>query len=334
MAELVAGIGMSHSTLVVTDDGAAWAQHEAVDRKNPYLRDLSGREVTFEELESANGSRYASQASVEHLSLQAGATRRAVERLRADVTALAPDVLIVFGDDQMELHDLDHMPALGVFYGDQIVMGRSIRFATYEEDLGGVVDFKRAYAMDAHHVFPGHGAFARHLIASLMDDGFDVAAFAEVRDPAKAGVGHAFGIVETQLMSPGEIPLVPVFVNTYWAPNQLPVPRCWELGLGVRRAIDTFPAGLRIAVVASGGLSHFSTDEQLDARVLNACREGDGQALRELPPKLLNGGSSEIRNWIAVAAACSDKRVSWHEYIPVYRTAAGTGVGLAFMLWT
>jgi hypothetical protein len=49
--------------------------------------------------------------------------------------------------------------------------------------------------------------------------------------------------------------------------------------------------------------------------------------------ELLKGGSSEIRNWIAVAAACRDKPMSWHEYVPVYRTPARTGVGLAFGLW-
>jgi 3-O-methylgallate 3,4-dioxygenase len=47
----------------------------------------------------------------------------------------------------------------------------------------------------------------------------------------------------------------------------------------------------------------------------------------------MNGGSSEIRNWIAVAAACRDLTVAWDEYLPVYRSAAGTGVGLGFMLW-
>jgi len=46
--------------------------------------------------------------------------------------------------------------------------------------------------------------------------------------------------------------------------------------------------------------------------------------------ELLNSGSSEIRNWIAVAAMFQSVKAKWSEYLPVYRTVAGTGIGLAF----
>jgi 3-O-methylgallate 3,4-dioxygenase len=49
---------------------------------------------------------------------------------------------------------------------------------------------------------------------------------------------------------------------------------------------------------------------------------------------LLNAGSSEIRNWIAVSAACTHLKLAWDEYIPVYRTVAGTGCGLGFACWS
>jgi 3-O-methylgallate 3,4-dioxygenase len=235
----------------------------------------------------------------------------------------------------MELHELDNMPALAVYYGDELVMGTSLRFATYVNELGGNIStMMREYAMDAPHRFPGHPALALHLIATLQDQCFDVGAMNGVPPYGGRGVGHAFGIMERKLMDPpGSIPVVPLFVNTYWPPNQVPVSRCYDLGLAVRRAIDSFPADLRVAVVASGGLSHFSTDEELDRRVLDACREGDERALRELPPELLNGGNSEIRNWIAVAGACQGLDLTFEEYIPVYRTAVGTGIGLAFAHW-
>lgn len=334
MADVVAGIGMSHSTLVVTDDVDVWVRHADVDRLNPYLRDTSGELVTFAELERANGGRYAEASRPERLAEQVSKTRQAVRRLREDVAALDLDVLIVFGDDQMELHDLDHMPALGIFYGEHLTMGTRIHFAAYERELGDVEELKRGYAMDANHVFPGHAPLATHLIRSLQEQGFDPSALGEVRAPEVAGIGHSYGVVETQLMEPGTIPLIPVYVNTYWAPNQIPVSRCYDLGLAVRRAVRDFPDDLRVGVVASGGLSHFSTDEELDRRVLEACRAGDEEALRALPPALLNGGSSEIRNWIAVAAACRDLQVAWDAYVPVYRTPAGTGIGLAFMRWS
>jgi hypothetical protein len=334
MAELVAGIGMSHSSMVVADDPELWLRHEAIDRSHPYLRDTRGAATTFAELERANGARYADQATLEHVGGQVERMRRAVARLRSDVAALAPDVIVVFGDDQMELLSPENMPALSVYHGDELVTGTGMRFATYEAEFGDVSPMMRGYAMDARHVFPGHPRLARHLIASLLDRGFDVGAMNGVPPSGDAGIGHAFGIVETQLMSPGAIPVIPVFVNTYWPPNQVPVSRCYDLGLAARAAIDSFPGELRVVVVGSGGLSHFATDEVLDRRVIDACRAADEAALRELPPELLDGGSSEIRNWVAIAAACRDLPVAWDEYLPVYRTAAGTGVGLGFMLWS
>jgi aromatic ring-opening dioxygenase catalytic subunit (LigB family) len=135
-------------------------------------------------------------------------------------------------------------------------------------------------------------------------------------------------------MDDEKLPFVPVFVNDYWSPNQVSPARCYAFGRALRHAIDTFPAELRVAVVATGGLSHFVTNEELDRHVLDALCAGDADALTALPAARLNSGNSEIRNWIALAAACEDKAVTPEAYIPVYRTAAGTGCGLAFATWS
>ena len=58
--------------------------------------------------------------------------------------------------------------------------------------------------------------------------------------------------------------------------------------------------------MASGGLSHFRVDEELDAEVVRALRDSDLTALAALEPHRLQGGSSEIRNWICVAAAVAE----------------------------
>jgi 3-O-methylgallate 3,4-dioxygenase len=318
--------------MVVTEEVEVWRRFGTVDRKSPFLRDTSGAAVTFAELEQSTGSRYAAQAELDHMSDQAVEVRRAVERLRADVAEARPDLFVVIGDDQMELHDFDNMPALGVFYGDELVMATRSRFASYYDDMADVLpEVSAGYGMDAHHVWPGHAPFAQHLIASLMSQRFDVAAMKEVSDPTRGGIGHAFGVVEAQLMGETKTPLVPLYVNNYWPPNQLPPSRCYELGRALRRAIDDYPGDLRVAVVASGGLSHFITDEELDNRVLDALRSGDHEALCAIPEHLLNSGNSEIRNWFTLAAACADRHVAWDAYHPVYRTPAGTGCGLAFL---
>jgi 3-O-methylgallate 3,4-dioxygenase len=137
--------------------------------------------------------------------------------------------------------------------------------------------------------------------------------------------------VHRRLLGPDPIPVVPLVVNTYYPPNQPRPARCFALGRAVRRAIEDFPEERRIGILASGGLSHFTVDEPLDRCLLDAIRAGDEGRLKNVPLAKLNAGSSEIRNWIVVAGAAAGLRTLWQEYVPLYRTPAGTGCGMAFM---
>ena len=56
--------------------------------------------------------------------------------------------------------------------------------------------------------------------------------------------------------------------------------------------------------------------------------------LADLPREQLNSGSSEIRNWICMAGAVEHLTLRGLEYIPAYRTPAGTGTGLCFADWS
>ena len=129
--------------------------------------------------------------------------------------------------------------------------------------------------------------------------------------------------------------MVPVFVNTYYAPNPITPKRCASLGRALHRAISAFPGDLRVGIFASGGLSHFIVDEELDIAVLKALRTHDLDYLGGLDPKRLQAGSSEIRGWIcaAAASAAAGLEVKWMDYIPAYRTPALTGIGLGFARW-
>jgi 3-O-methylgallate 3,4-dioxygenase len=55
--------------------------------------------------------------------------------------------------------------------------------------------------------------------------------------------------------------------------------------------------------------------------------------LQSLPRNKLNAGSSEILNWVALAGAVEHLDLDWFEYVPGYRTPAGTGTGLSFATW-
>ena len=75
-------------------------------------------------------------------------------------------------------------------------------------------------------------------------------------------------------------------------------------------------------------------NEDLDREVVGALERKDHGTLTSLPPSLLHTGSSEIRNWICVAAAASDLDLEWISYVPAYRSRAMTGVGLCFAHWS
>ena len=128
------------------------------------------------------------------------------------------------------------------------------------------------------------------------------------------------------------VPIVPVMLNTYFPPNQPSRARCFALGQGLATAVRAWPEGLRVAFVASGGLSHFTVDPEEDAKVVKAFLDCDGDVLGNIPKNRLNSGNSEIRNWITVAGACAGLSPVCHDYIPCYRTPAGTGCSMGFAI--
>ena len=74
-------------------------------------------------------------------------------------------------------------------------------------------------------------------------------------------------------------------------------------------------------------------EEELDRGIIRALLEKDVAALKSLPIPALKSGSSEILCWVEAAGAFQSLENIWLKYIPVRRTAAGTGIGLAFGTW-
>jgi 3-O-methylgallate 3,4-dioxygenase len=185
------------------------------------------------------------------------------------------------------------------------------------------------YEPDAPREYPAAPALGRHVVEHLTENAFDVSYATQLARPR--GEGHAFGFVHRRLLGANPVPVLPLVVNTYYPPNQPRPRRCYQLGRAVKAAIESFPGEGRIGVLASGGLSHFTIDEELDRGVLHAIGEGDGDALASIPPAKLNSGNSEIRNWIVVAGCAAGLKTAWQAYEPLYRTPAGTGCGMAFM---
>jgi hypothetical protein len=330
MAQLVLGLGTSHSPLVVTD-APMWEQRAISDRSNPDLYDRDGNRCSYEDL-ARSGKSYPRESSIEHLSRQSRDVQAALDRLAADLDAARPDLVMIVGDDQHELFDAGNLPAVSIYYGDKATTH------TFGARRIGDPEFLRVlsegYAMDRHHEFACDSELARDLIGALIEAGVDIGASSRISEPETHGFGHAYGFVLKRLMANLPTPVLPVMLNCYYPPNQPTPARCYAIGRALRAAIEASKLQRRVAVVASGGLSHFVTNEELDRRVLAALRTGATGDLCRLPAKLLNSGSSEIRNWIVVAAMFEGVKASRLEYVPVYRTVAGTGIGLAFARWS
>jgi Catalytic LigB subunit of aromatic ring-opening dioxygenase len=326
MAQIAIGLGTSHSPLVVTE-ARMWKQRAISDRSNRELYDRDGKRCTYEDL-VRSGRRYKRESAPEHLTGQSRAVQAALDRLAAELAAARPEVVMIVGDDQHELFDAGNMPAVSIFYGDEATTH------TFGERSIGDPEFMRVlgqgYAMDQHHRFACDRELACDLIRHLIENGIDIAASSRVSAPDTHGFGHAYGFVLKRLMADVRAPILPVMLNCYYPPNQPTPARCYAIGRALRAAIESSKLDRRVAIVASGGLSHFVTNEELDNRVLDALGTGHTSELSRLPVELLNSGSSEIRNWIAVAAMFEGVRAKWFEYLPVYRTVAGTGIGLAF----
>ena len=141
--------------------------------------------------------------------------------------------------------------------------------------------------------------------------------------------GHAYSFVH-RFYLPDGVPIVPVFLNAYYPPNQPSPARCVALGEALRRAVEAFPGDARVGVMASGGLSHFIVDEAFDHAVIDALRRKDAAFFRDAPLTKLMSGSSEIRNWLCLAGTLGALELDWVSYVPGYRTPALSGTGLCF----
>ena len=140
-------------------------------------------------------------------------------------------------------------------------------------------------------------------------------------------------VVQSRVCQAAKHRPVPVIVNTFDPPNQPTPRRCIQLGAALRELIAAYPENLRVGVLASGGLSHFVVDAELDNAIIDAIRRKDTGFLASLDPRQLQAGSSEIRNWLIAVEAVRDLDLDWVSYVPGYRTPAMTGTGLCFAAW-
>ncbi|MET0307337.1 MAG: protocatechuate 3,4-dioxygenase [Sphingomonas sp.] len=335
MAEIVLGMWTSHGPTLSTSP-EQWTARLDADRarKHPFRGGTYGFDALVELRAAEHLDEQSSLAERirRHASCQAAITRMA-DRFEA----AAPDIAIIFGNDQRELFLEDVTPAMTVFTGEK----------TWDQPATD--DQAKRMAPGIHAAEPGHSppewreypanpALAGHIARSVVQDGFDIAVSQRLPEPPghwSSGIPHAFGFVYRQIMRDRVIPHVPILLNTFFPPNQPTAKRCFELGRAVGRALKAWPGAERVAVFGSGGMSHFVIDEDFDRLFLKAIAERDAGVLTGIDEGALQSGTSELKTWIAAAGMLFDTALEGGVvgYEPCYRSAAGTGTANGFVAW-
>ncbi len=254
-----------------------------------------------------------------------------------------------------------NMPTFAVFWGNSFPVTRfeveRLRLPPEFTAIGE--SLQRGYGDETIDV-PVASGLGRHVIDHMIQHDFDVAHFTYqnptvggrigrrfpthdggeldyVREtPEHAqGLPHGFSFIVQRLFEKRPWTILPVFQNTCYPPNQPTPKRSFQFGRALHDAIASWDSDARVAVVASGGLSHFVVDEQLDHMVLDALANKDAHTLQNLPRHRLYSAASESQNWVALGGALEDTSLQMEllDYVPVYRTEAGTGGGWAFARW-
>ena len=329
MANIVIGVASSH-TPQLSSGVDMWHDHAERDRRNPMLLGKDARYHSYDELLAQ------ADPAIEHELAPAvwddkyQRCQQAIEALTARLEKAQPDIAVVIGDDQREMFKDDGIPAFACFTGTELV-----DLPPSGEALERMPRGIRAASWAAHADHPADHLVASDLSAHIADqlarDDFDLTVF--TKQPAGRTLGHAFTFPRYRLGLPPATPIVPVFVNTYYPPNVPSAARCYEFGRALRRAVESWPAQAKVAVIASGGLSHFVVDEELDHRVLDGIAARDAGILGSLSRDQLRSGTSEILNWTVAAGALETLAPTVLDYVPGYRTPAGTGAGMAFARW-
>jgi len=173
-------------------------------------------------------------------------------------------------------------------------------------------------------VINGHPALARHVANGLAADEFDLSFFQE------KGLDHGC-FSPLSLLWPHEEKWPGAIVPLQVGVLQLPIPsarRCFKLGRSLRKAIESFPEDIKVAIVGTGGLSHQIQGERAgfnntpwDMEFLDLL-EKDPEKLTELTiaDYATRGGmeGSEVIMWLVMRGALAPKVKKLHQayYLP------------------
>ena len=330
MAEIVLGIGSSHGPLLSTPP-EQWDLRAQADRENK-KHWYRGKTWDYESLLRERAPGFAAEVTLESRRDRFAQCRRAMQVLTDKFKAAAPEAVVIVGNDQREFFDEGLTPSITVYRGAQI---KNLQHLAKENPPGINIAEPGNSPLEGAS-YPGDTALADHILDSLADENFDLAqSDSTPKGAPRGGIPHAYGFLYHSILGDTPPPSVPIILNVHFPFNVPKNRRCLDLGAALHRAITSYKGCSRVAVMASGGLTHFVIDETLDRQILDAMQKGDEAALEAIPENLFKVGTAETKNWFPVIAAVNKAGLRYNlvDYVPCYRSDAGTGNAMAFVYW-
>jgi len=207
-----------------------------------------------------------------------------------------PDAILFFGADHVETFSVTCVPSFAIVAGNRAIA----KFAGREHNL------------------PIHREMAEDILNKLVVDySFDIA-YSE-----DAELGHAFSIPFEYVIGGRNIPVIPFFTNVYVPP--LPTPRrCAALGKAIAEIVKGRKE--RVAIIASGGMSHFPgttkymhPEFDFDRWLVSQFEVGNTDALLNMTGTQLDEvGNTEMLSWAVMFGAIGPMEGELIDYIPTW----------------
>ena len=232
------------------------------------------------------------------------------------INAARPDVLIVISPDHWVNFFLDNLPSICIGVGDT--------------HAGPPEPWLAAYP---HKQMAGHAALAQHMAEHAFSHGFEPAV------SYRLALDHGFCIPLWRSALDPMPAILPVIINTVEPPLPSPT-RCIALGNAIAAAVKSFPEPLRVALLATGGMSHSigeptmgAIDEAFDRECLQHLAAGNSDESRNTLLKFLaarlpaaGNGAAEMRNWLTAHGAAGAVGFDLIHYSAMPEIYVGCGV--------
>jgi hypothetical protein len=330
VADIVLGIGTSHGPLLSTPP-EQWNLRAQADRENK-CHFYRGKTYDYDALLKERAPGFAHEISLETRRERHARCQSGLEAVAGKLRSAAPDALVLVGNDQREMFNDELTPSITIYRAKEIVNQPQ----TLPELTPGLAIAEKGNCPEGGATYPGATELADHITQWLQDRDFDLAQSSSIPGTAyRKGIPHAFGFVYHRVFQDAPPPSVPVILNVHYPHNRARQRRCLALGHALTDAIASFKGCDRVALLASGGLSHFVIDEEMDRAILKGMETGDEDLLTSFPESYFESGTAEIKNWLTVIGAmnATGKRFHLIDYVPCYRSEAGTGNAMGFVYW-